>query len=305
MKIFSIFAFMLGFSMAVFAQNSIDILTVSTQFGTPATYTDNTIPEQANESIYNVNLKLPIVFKNKNIWYNDINYFNFQFTNNNTMASTVYNPVKVQALLFQTGYIHKLDENHALYFLLAPRLMGDFEGINSDNIQMGGIAMYEKRFSDKFTMRFGAAYNQEMGGPYMLPVVYLDWIVSDKWRINGMLPIYSKISYLATPKFTMGFHHIGTLMSFKLNADAYNSDYIERNAIDLSTFANYKITKNIHAEFRLGYALSRTYEQYNTNDKWNFGTPIFIAGDNRTLLNSEFGSYAFAYFRLAYSVSAD
>lgn len=305
MKNFTVLVLMLVYTAAVLAQNSIDILTISTQFGTPAAYNNHTYSEKASESIYNVNLKLPIVFKNKNIWYNDINYFNFQFNNNNTMDAAIYNPVKVQALILQTGYIHKLDDSHALYFLFAPRLMGDFQGINGDNVQLGGIVMYEKKYSENLTMRFGAQYNQEMGGPYAIPLVYLDWKVAEKWRINGMLPIYSKINYLASEKTTLGFHFIGTLMSFKLNDAAYNTDYIERNAIDLSLFANYKITKNIHAELRGGYALDRTYEQYNTSDQWGFGTAAMAFGDDRTLLNNEFGSFGFVYFRLAYSVSTE
>lgn len=305
MKVFSLTLFMLGLAFATVAQNSIDIFTVSTQFGTPTSYDNSGLTERASESVYNVNLKLPIVFKNKNIWYNDINYFNFQFNNDNTMAANIYNPVKVQALILQTGYIHKLDDSHALYFLFAPRLMGDYKGINGDNVQLGGIVMYEKKYSEDLTMRFGAQYNQEMGGPYAIPLVYLDWKVAEKWRINGMLPVYCKVNYLASEKLTTGFHFIGTIMSFKLNDDAYNTDYIERNAIDLSLFANYKITKNIHAELRGGYALDRTYEQYNTNDQWSFGTAAMAFGDNRTLLNNEFGSFSFIYFRLAYSVSTE
>jgi len=101
-------------------------------------------------------------------------------------------PMKLHGFILRTGISQKIGESTALQILFIPRLMSDFEKVDASCFQLGGLAMFEKRFSKDLMMRFGAMYNHDFFGPYMVPVVHLDWDINSKLSIVGMLPVCTK-----------------------------------------------------------------------------------------------------------------
>ena len=89
--------------------------------------------------------------------------------------------------------------------------------------------MDEKKFNDNLTMGFGAMFNTDFFGPYLVPLVNLNWHITDRVSITGMLPIYSKIKYKVSDKFTAGISHFGLTTSYGLNDNNYNDDYDNPN----------------------------------------------------------------------------
>ena len=195
--------------------------------------------------------------------------------------------------ILQTGLVHKLNENNALLFLFVPRLMGDLEKVTSESFQFGGIAMFEKHFRETLTMRFGASFNQERFGPYVVPLVYLDWKLSEKWKIKALLPVYTRVSYQANESLSVGFYQFGLITSYHLEHQDYAGNYMERSSIDLSLFARQRINGNIHLEARAGFALSREYAQYDGDEKIDFGLPLANFGDDRVQKNANFNDGPF------------
>lgn len=284
-----------------YGQQSLDLLTISGRIGAPRPYVENYSGE-ATESAALVNVKIPIRLGEKFIWYTDASYLFSNVSSSDALPSGLANPIRLNGFIIQTGLIQKLPNNQALQLLIVPRFMSDLKATTSKNWQLGGIGLYEKRYNEKLMLRYGFLYNQERFGPNLVPLIYLDWRLGDKWYINGMLPIFAKVNYLVNENFTVGFSHFGLTTSYYLGNELYPGDYIERSSIDLNLFARQRIAGNIHAEIRLGHTLNRRYAQYAEDDKIDFRLIIFNFGDNRTQLNEDFKNGFIGNLRLVYNL---
>lgn len=287
------------------SQETLDILTISGHFGTPQPFEEES-PYDGNttEKGAMVNLVVPIVLNEKQIWYNSLNYMQWNVNNNETMPSEIANPIKVHGIILRTGLIQKLSNGNSIQAVFIPRLMTDFNNIDSKHFQFGGTFVYEKVYHKRLKIGYGVLYNQETFGPNVVPLVNLEWKMSERWSMSGLLPIYSKIKYKVNEKLNVGMHHFGLVTSYRLGDEAYQNDYIERRSIDLGLFARYNIAGGIHIEGRYGYSFGRSYAQYDQDDKIDLALPLATIGDDRTQINenANFSNGAYAHVRLVYAI---
>jgi len=287
-------------NLTLFSQNRLDILTISGRSGFATGY--DSVSGKAKESGSFIGLTVPIPVNKKTIIYNSINYFYFHLKDEPKEGRPAINPMDLHGFILRTGIIQRLNNDQSLQLLLSPRLMSDLEGFGAKNWQMGFLAMYEKKFSETLIMGFGAMANQECFGLYVVPLVNLNWQISEKFGLTGMLPVYLKLKYKFTDKFNVGFSHFGLLTTFRLNDPANKDYYIERQSIDLSLFANYNIFGNFFLEGRFGRTMGRSYKLYASTDKVNFALPMKTFGDDRVQKNIGFENGLFAELRLIYSI---
>src|SRR5690554_5533336 len=248
------------------SQNSIDIFTISGRLGLPSEY-ESAQPSKATESGGLVNLKIPIVFNEKTIWYSNFSYTWSRVSNGLSLPREVINPVDLHGLVLQTGLVQRIDDKRAFQLLFVPRFMSDMINPGSDAWQFGAVGLFENRFNENLLMRFGVLYNQEMSGPLLVPLVDIDWQFAPRWSISGIIPIYGKVNYKLTERTTAGFSLFGLVTSYALSEPAYSNDYMERTSIDLTLFAKWKMVGNLFLEGRIGYALAREYKQYHKSEK--------------------------------------
>lgn len=290
------------FPVTLFAQSSIDLFTLAGTYGVPSKY-ENPLTGKATEMGTLLNLKIPIVLNNKTTWYNDFTHTLYLIKRDHTeQPEGMLTEMNLQAFIFQTGIAQKIDETNGFQFLLVPRYTTDFNGHNSKNWQFGAIGLYEHRFSQKLLMRFGALYNGELFGPLVVPLIYVDWNINERWNINGMFPISLKASYKFNERLSGGYSHFGFITTYSINEPEFDTDYIERNSIDETLFLRWKMIGNLHLETRIGYSLSRVYQQHNEADKMDFRLSIFAFGDDRTQKNVNFSSGPIASLRLVYNL---
>jgi len=287
------------------AQNTIDLLTVEGRYGLPKAFDAPFQNEKATETGAMINLKIPIKLSEKSIWFSNLTYTNYSVNKNFAVASedAVMKPIGLNAFILQTGLVQRIDDRRAFQLLFVPRFMTDFLAPTAKSWQLGGIALYEQKFNEKLTMRFGAMYNQEMSGPLIVPLVDLNWTINTRWSITGLAPIYLKVNYKVNDRFVCGFSHFGLLTSYYLTDPDYLGDYMERTSIDLGLFGRWKMYGNWHLEGRLGYAVDRNYEQYASDQKIDMRISIIKIGDHRgPPKNVAFGDGAIASLRLVYSL---
>jgi len=293
--------FTLLFGSVAMCQETLDILTISGRYGLPSAY-DSIYNAKAKESGAMVGLVVPIKMSENSIWYNNVNYFYSHVGNNETMPLNIDNPINLHGIMLRTGLYQKFSKNRGIQLFFSPRLMSNFRNINIDHFQFGGLAMYEKRYSTKLKMGFGAMFNQEFFGPYLVPLVNIDWKINNHWSIKGLLPIYVKIKYRVNDKLNVGWSHFGLTTSYRLGNELYQGDYMERKSIDETIFARYNIGGNIFLEGRIGRTFGRSYTQYDAHDKVNFSIPLVNFGDNRIQKNVSFEDGFIANLRLIYSI---
>lgn len=289
----------------VTAQETLDILTVSGHFSNPQSFeAESPYTGKTTERGAMVNMVIPFVLNENQIWYNSVNYMQWNVNNNINMTDNIANPIKLHGLILRVGLIQKLSNGNSIQALFIPRLMSDFRNIDSQHFQFGGTFIYEKVYHEKLKIGYGILYNQEAFGPSVVPLINLEWKMSERWSISGLLPVYSKVKYKVNEKLNVGIHHFGSVTSFRLGEEAYQNDYIDRSSVDLGLFARYNIMGGIHIEGRYGYSFGRSYAQYNQNDKIDLALPLTTIGDDRTQLNesSNFNNGAYVHLRLIYAI---
>ncbi len=292
-------------SIVLHAQPSIDLFTLSGVYGTPAPY-QNPLDGKATESGTLINFKVPIKCSEKTIWFNDFTYTLYSIKNDlDPEPVDRLTSMKLHAFILQTGISQKLDDQNGFQLLLVPRYTTDFEGSDPKNWQLGAIGLYEHRFTKKLLMRFGALYNGELFGPLVVPLIFTDWQVSDRWSITGLLPIHLKVNYMINNRLITGFSHFGFITTYRINQEEFKSDYVERNSIDESLFLRWKMMGNLHLETRVGYSLSREYAQYDEDQKMDLRISLISIGDDRIQKNVNFNSGPIISFRLVYALPLD
>lgn len=255
------------------------------------------------ESSIVANLSVPVVFKDSSVWITIVDYQSYSINNNPLPTdSTPIERFNLNAFLLRTGYIKRFTSSQALQVLVIPRVMTDFNATFSNSFQLGGMVMYEKIKNKDLTWRAGLLYNQEFFGPYFTPVLYLDWNITRKLKFTGMLPVYGKLYFQPSDKFSYGLHFVGLTTSYRVNEKYYENYYVERNSIDLSLFSNHKVWNNIFFEGRIGYSLTKDYGLFSNDQKVDIGLPLVYIGDNRTRANAEYKGSPFIHLRLLYSL---
>ncbi|WP_421889835.1 DUF6268 family outer membrane beta-barrel protein [Marinoscillum sp.] len=281
---------------------SIDLFTLSFKhgFGQPVSGQ----PANAAENVALLNLKVPIVFSESTIWYSDLTYQGF-VVNYGEGATGVIDPTRLHGVILQTGLVRKLSETTGFQLLLAPRFMSDFQEIDQQHFQLGGIGLFEKKYSERLLMRYGLMYNRELFGHMFVPLVFVNWKLSERWSLNGLLPVFGKLNYQASPRLGMGLSLFGLITSFQLGDPAYDGDYIERKSVDLSVYGRYNMVGNLHLEARFGYALGRSYRQFEEGDEVDFRITIASFGDDRVQQNVDFSAGPIVDVRLVYNLPLD
>ncbi len=286
---------------AIKAQSSLDLVTISGRYG---------FIQQAGEPVAGnnfetgslVNVKIPIILSNKSVWFSSITYVSSHVETDATLPQEIATPIDVTGIILQTGLVHTLNEKQKIQLLFAPRFMSDFENTTKDNWQFGGVFLFENRYSKNLMLRFGALYNAEQFGPSLTPLLHVDWEITPKWSISGMLPLYAKINYKVNQNLTTGFSHFALITSYRLGKLAYENDYVERMSIDLTLFARQRMFNNIFIEGRFGYAVGRKYAQYAQDQKVDFRLMIINFGDNRVVKNVMMKGGPITNLRLVYNL---
>lgn len=302
MKRHLLFTIGICLSVSLTAQETLDVFTVSGRYGLPQAY-DSIYKGKAKEFGAMIGLVAPVRISERSIWYNNVNYFNWHVSNDEIMPEGIANPIHLHGIILRTGLVQKFSEDRTLQIIFSPRLMSDFKNISGNHYQFGGMLLYENRYSDKLKMGFGAMYNHEFFGPYMVPLINLKWQLSERWSVNGLLPVYAKIKYIINDRLNAGISHFGLTTTYRLGDPEYEGDYMERKSIDETLFARYRLGANMYIEGRFGYAIDRSYVQYEADQKVDFSLPLISFGDDRVQKNVSFHDGWVSSIRLVYSIS--
>ena len=304
MKIRILFVMAFVFMLKVSGQERLDLFTLGGTYGFPTAY-DSIYQGKGTETGVTASLVAPARLSEKSIWYNSLNYFFWGVDNDEEMAEDIMNPIRLHGFILRTGLVREFEKGRTLQLIFAPRFMTDFKNINSDHFQLGGIVTYGKRYSEKLRMGFGALFNQEFFGPNLVPLIDLDWKISEKWSIVGMFPVYGKVKYRFNERLDGGWSHFGLVTTYRLGDPAYQGDYIDRRSIDETLFARYRVFGDFFLEGRFGYSLGRSYNQYEADQKVDFTLPLISIGDDRVPKTASIHDGWIASLRLVYSISLE
>ena len=125
-------------------------------------------------------------------------------------------------------------------YVALPKLASDFNDLGSDDFQMGGLALLEKKYSSRKVLKFGAYVSSENFGTTVTPIIGL-WYKSknSKFYVNATLPIRADVNYSLTDAFSLGANLLSSVKSYNLSNERNSEFYVQEESIRLSAFAAY------------------------------------------------------------------
>jgi len=276
-----------GFTLQAQDRGTRDVVSLSGRYALPQEYKE--VYEGTATEIGMINaLTYGKKLTPKTMFVINVNHFYFNVKDEAEMPAEIASPIIINGIILRIGIVQEFKNGGELRLLAAPRLMSDFQNLDGNSFQMGGIASYQNDLNSRLNLGFGAMYNQELFGPYMVPLVLLDWQASERWYIEGMIPVTLKVHYRVNDGLDVGFNHFGLITSYTLGNEAYEGDYMERQSIDLSLFARQRLYKNLFVEGMVGRTFGRSYTQYEGDQTVSFAIPLVTFGDERTAKNVTF-----------------
>jgi outer membrane receptor protein involved in Fe transport len=246
-----------------FSQPYVDIVSFNCQTFS-STYRDKTKWKNKTDD-YFLNFFLPKEFKNGNTLLIRLNseMISSTFTPDSSYTSKLYNVS--MPLGFQ--FLSK-NKKWKTVLITIPKIASDLtDVIDKKDFQLGGIFLENYVHSEKLKIKAGLYYNREAFGNFFMPLVGLDWKVSDRLNLYGILPTSYKVEYaFAKNKLYAGVNFRSLTRSFRLSK-AQNLDYVRYNEIQLKLFVDYFIYKKVLIFGELGYSVGKNPWQYTYNTK--------------------------------------
>jgi len=280
---------LLVFAVSLHAQErgTRDIISLSGRYALPQEYKDTYEGKAAETGMLN---SLLVAFKlaPQTRFALSVNHFYFHVEDEAEMPYGIASPININGIIVRTGLVQNFNNGGEMRLFVVPRLMSDFQNLDGNSMQWGALASYQNDLNSDLNLGFGAMFNMELFGPYLVPIFLLDWQVSERWYLEGMIPVTFKAHYRLNEGLDVGFNHFGLITSYYLGDEEYAGDYMERQSIDLSLFARQRIYKNFFVEGMVGRTFGRGYRQYAGDQTVSFAIPLVTFGDERIARNTTF-----------------
>ncbi|MEQ8359848.1 MAG: DUF6268 family outer membrane beta-barrel protein [Cytophagales bacterium] len=264
--------FLFFFENSIIAQPYVDIFSIRHHESPNQPYLDN---DSSSLSISQTRIStfLPFVLKNEDA----IIFGSFYERIRLKTRKTGLNTFDLHSAILQIGYGKKWNEQWNILLLFLPKISSDWNGISSEDLQIGGIVIATKKINEKFRYKFGLYYNREYFGNLFVPVLGLDWRINKKLNFFGLLPRGLNLEYKALKTIHFGLAHETITTTFRLNGD-FNNNYIRDGDrfwayYMFKFYFNYYPVKNIILSAEFGHTAFRSYQEYwrGTKDKVNEG----------------------------------
>jgi len=220
------------------------------------------IPSGVQTSDLFVNAFIPKALKNGNTIFLRAHYEKLSMQRDSLSAdySSITLPLGMQVQL----------KNPKVKFtgLIIPKIAGaDLGAAFSDAFQIGAYSLITVTESEKFRYKFGLYYNREFFGNFFIPLVGIDWKVSDRLTIYGTLPNSMKFSFAVAPS------RVNTGIAFRSMTRSFRGEdvntFVRYNELQLKAFFDFYITKKNVVFVEGGYFLGKTPLLYKNNDTEN------------------------------------
>ena len=299
-KIILFFAFLISVSM-VNAQDYLDVLKASYHSTTLGNIENDSETEVGNA---NIEMYFPVPLTGDITMITGFTYENTRLgLDNSTEAFNAGFMDRSNLIMTRLNLGVKLDHGNKWSgtYVALPKFASDFNDLGSNDFQMGGLALLEKRYSSKYSLKFGTYISAENFGTTLTPLIGL-WYKSKskKFYINATLPIRADANYSVSDHFSVGANLLTSIKSYNLSQLDSNF-YVQEESIRFSAFAAYGfLDDSLILRGRVGIDTT-DYGVYNQGDTVGLQVLTFqVGGDDRTRLNNEFSAAPFVGIDLIY-----
>jgi len=160
---------------------------------------------------------------------------------------------------------------HSTWSLLTTAIvrMNDMRITSDGKWQFGGAVLASNHLQNKnLTYKFGVYFNGEFFGLFIIPLLGIDWKISERTNLFGVLPASLTLEHKLNKHFFSG-------VTFRTFTNSYHDSVQKYWRIDenqLGVFADYYINKHIVLNLEAGYSLFRKIRsgaKDNITYNWN------------------------------------
>ncbi|MGE0561042.1 MAG: DUF6268 family outer membrane beta-barrel protein [Flavobacteriales bacterium] len=253
----------------------------------------NGISTQIQE--FSTDITLPIVLDSSKSIITGVLFEQISLVNQPANQSTFYtiNP--------KIGINIKHSKKISGTYVLLPKISSDLtNGLTSKDFQFGGLGLIQIKKSSQFKYKFGAYYNQELFGPFLVPLLgFYYQSKNKKFEANFTLPVSADANYQVVKNIKTGLNFNAFVKSFYV--PQFNNNYITKTTNELFAYLQFNFPSyRILIEPQIGYSVDRSYRIYNTSDKLDFKLSAFKFGPDQKPLNFDFDDGLIFKVRLVY-----
>lgn len=181
-------------------------------------------------------------------------------------------PDAVQALYIPVTYIKPISHKWTIATTIIPRWNGNAIEMFNNSFQMGASVIAAYKRSSNLTYRFGLYYNSEFFGPFFIPLVGLDWKISSKDNLFGILPQMLTYEHRVSSKFSWGAAYRMYNNSYRAGFLNYSliPTFMRINEMQFLLSADAYITRHIVLNIEAGHSLVRRIRFGTDDDKKNY-----------------------------------
>lgn len=284
-----------------FSQNYFDVVNL-TYTNTPPNGFEISNKQTTVEEIA-LELNFPILIDDKTILLTGL------FANKTKMLLDANIPNSNLQVLGLNFGINKTFNNRWSTTLMAfAKIASDKIAFTNDNLQFAFLSLFTNKKTADLKYRYGVYANTEKYGVIIVPVLGLYYVSKNKkFEADLNLPIIAEINYNLNSKVWAGMRFEGLGTTYNLTNQNYtaNGAYVSKTSNELVSYLRFKLNKSLYIDTKVGYAISRNYKVFDTDDKIDLALSAFYFGDNRTQLNERFKDGAIFKVELFYRIHFD
>ena len=153
------------------------------------------------------------------------------------------------------------EENLGTALLLYPGIHSDFKDLEGDDVYFSGAALLSYRFSEDFLLSGGLYYDDSFGYPQLLPMLGVQWRLSEELTLDGLLPQYLVFAYRAGDRLAVGLKYMVSGDQYRLSENKPWKDTIVKYSQMLAgPFVDITLADHLVLRLEGGFAFSREFE---------------------------------------------
>ena len=246
-------------------------------------------------------LNFPIVMSDKTVLLTGL------FANKTNVKLDANDPkTGLNVLGINFGVNRTFNEKWSGTFMVFSKIASDELKFTGKNMQLALLSLFTNTKSEDLKYRYGVYANTEKYGMIIVPIFGLYYLSPSKKFVADLnLPIFGDINYKLKNKIWLGMKFDGLGTTYNLNDQNYsvNGAYVSKTSNELVSYLRFQLSNSIYLNTKIGYAISRNYKVFDSNDKISLALGSIYFGDDRIQLNERFKDGAIFKIELLYRIN--
>ena len=170
-------------------------------------------------------------------------------------------PHNLHAIDLVLGGAVQWDEEWGTFIVLYPGIHSDMDDISGDDFYFSGAALISYTFSDTFLLSAGLYYDDSFGLPQLLPMLGVQWRISDSLTLDAALPQFLVFAYRVIPELAIGLKYNVEGNQYRLSeGKPWKNTIVKYTQILTGPFVDLYLSDHLVLRIDGGLVIAREFE---------------------------------------------